>query len=119
VVIAMETAMLTDEQVMDLLRGDSPLNRARKELSFGSARIEQTTSQRRVSPVEWRRMEFEVTQKIIDAYCPETQMGVLASAIRKIAPDLANQLAERVAAYGAVEDQVVKDLVDNLNGTAP
>lgn len=111
-------ARLTDQEVVDLLKGDTPINRARREFSSGAARIEQAGQQRKpLNPVEMRRMEFEATQKIVDAYCPQIDAEVLASAIRKIAPDLAEQLAERVAAYGIVEDELIRSLVDNLRKT--
>lgn len=106
---------LTDEEVMELLKGDSLLNRARREFSSGSARIEQAGQQRTpLGPVEMRRMEFEVTQRIIDAYCPEMDTNLLASALRKIAPDLMDELTERVAAYGIIEDETVRDLINKL-----
>lgn len=60
---------LSDVGVMQLLQSDLPLNKARKEFSHGSARIEQAQQQRvGLSPVELRRMEFEVVEKIIAAY---------------------------------------------------
>lgn len=60
---------LSDEGVIQLLQSDSPLNKARKEFSHGAARIEQAGQQRTpLSPVEMRRMEFEVVEKIIAAY---------------------------------------------------
>lgn len=64
---------MTNEQVIAELRSDSPLNRARAQFSSGSARIEQAGAQRSaLSPIEMRRMEFEATQKIVDAYLNAT-----------------------------------------------
>jgi hypothetical protein len=60
---------LSDDQVMELLRGDSPLNRARREFSSASGRIEQAGQQRRaLTAIEMRRMEFEAVQKILGAF---------------------------------------------------
>jgi len=59
----------TDDEVMDLLRNDTPLNRARREFSSASGRIEQAGLQRTpLSPIDIRRMEFEAVEKIVAAY---------------------------------------------------
>lgn len=58
-------ARLTDDQVMALLRGDSPLNRARATFSGFAARIEQAGQQRQpIGPIEMRRLEFEAIAAI-------------------------------------------------------
>jgi hypothetical protein len=60
---------LTNEEIMVLLMGDDPLNRAREQFSFAMARIEQAEGQRTPPDVfERRRMEFEAVEKIIDAF---------------------------------------------------
>lgn len=56
---------MTDAEVMEELRSDSPLNRARKAFSSACGRIEQDGGQRKPSgPVEIRRMEFEAVKAI-------------------------------------------------------
>lgn len=60
--------MMTDQEVVDTMRGDSPLNRARRVFSAGSARIEQANLQRRPpDAIEMRRMEFEAVEEILKA----------------------------------------------------
>jgi hypothetical protein len=59
--------MMSDAEVMLLLRGTSKLNRARQVFSSQYATIEQAGLQRRPpGPVEVRRMEFEAVLKIAD-----------------------------------------------------
>lgn len=56
---------MTDLELIDLLKSDTPLNRARQQFSFGCGRIEQAQSQRTpLGPIDVRRMEFEVVRKI-------------------------------------------------------
>jgi hypothetical protein len=58
----------TNAQVMEALRSDTPLNRARGVFSSEYATIEGACLQRRrPGPVEIRRMEFEATRKIVAA----------------------------------------------------
>jgi hypothetical protein len=58
----------TDQEVMELLRSDTPLNRARREFSTASARIEQANQQQKpFGPIEMRRMEFEAVERIAAA----------------------------------------------------
>lgn len=60
---------MTNQEVMDELRSDTPLNRARAKFSHWYATIEQDSLQREPSgPVEIRRMEFKAVQEIIAAY---------------------------------------------------
>jgi hypothetical protein len=60
---------LTDDQVMRMLREDTPFNRVRAQISFSIARAEQRAAQERsISPIELRRREFEDAEKIIKAY---------------------------------------------------
>lgn len=60
---------LTDDQVMELLRSESPLNKARAKFSGWCGRIEQEGMQRRPpGPIEIRRMEFEAVKDILEAY---------------------------------------------------
>jgi hypothetical protein len=57
--------MMTDQEVMEALRSDTPFNRARREFSAACGRIEQAGQQRSaLSPIEMRRMEFEAVRKI-------------------------------------------------------
>ena len=59
---------MTDEEVIAALNSDTPLNAARRIFSSESAKIEQAWQQRSpISPVEWRRMEFEAVRKIAAA----------------------------------------------------
>lgn len=51
---------LTDGEVMELLRSDSPLNKARRILSSFAARMEQSQD----GPIELRRLEFEAVAAI-------------------------------------------------------
>ena len=63
-----ENLMMTDKEVMDALRSDTPLNRARAVFSSECGRIEQADAQRRPpSPIEIRRMEFEAVKRIAEA----------------------------------------------------
>lgn len=60
---------MTDSEVMAELRGDTPLNRARREFSSACGQIDQAARQRHgLNPVEMRRMEFEAVAKIVAAY---------------------------------------------------
>jgi len=62
---------MTDAEVMAALRADTPLNRARREFSSWSARIEQAGQQRlSLSPIDMRRMEFEAVEAIVRAFAP-------------------------------------------------
>jgi hypothetical protein len=62
----------SDQEVMELLKGDSPLNRVRAQISFAIARAEQKAAQEKnVSPIELRRREFEDAEKVIKAYLGE------------------------------------------------
>lgn len=55
---------MTDEEVVKLLSGNTPFNRARLQFSNWSGRLENAHSQRKpVGIVDMRRMEF---QAIID-----------------------------------------------------
>lgn len=59
----------TDDEVMEALRTDTPLNRARRQFSSHWAGIEQAGEQRRPpGPIEVRRMEFEAVEAILKAY---------------------------------------------------
>ena len=59
---------LTDAEIMELLQGDSQLNRARQVFSSASGLIDQAGRQRKpLLPIEMRRMEFEATIKIANA----------------------------------------------------
>jgi hypothetical protein len=59
---------MTDQEVLDALNTDTPLNRARRQFSSWSGKIEQAGQQRRpISPIEFRRMEFEAVRAIAKA----------------------------------------------------
>jgi hypothetical protein len=58
----------TDAEVMELLRGDGPLNKARQVFSGWRAMIEQAGQQRTpLGAIEMRRLEFEAVEKIAAA----------------------------------------------------
>lgn len=60
---------LNDNEVVELLRGNSTLNKARQVFSSYSAMIEQSLEQSRpIGPIEIRRLEFEAVQKIKDIF---------------------------------------------------
>ena len=60
---------LNDNEVMELLRGNSTLNKARQVFSSYSAMIEQSLEQNKpIGPIEIRRLEFEAVQKIKDIF---------------------------------------------------
>lgn len=59
---------MTNDEVMAVLRSDTPLNKARAILSSHAAHMEQASQQRKpLSPIEWRRIEIEATKKIAAA----------------------------------------------------
>ena len=58
-----------DDEVLELLRGNSALNKARQVFSSYSAMIEQSLEQSKpIGPIEIRRLEFEAVQKIKDIF---------------------------------------------------
>ena len=60
---------LNDNEVLELLRGDSALNKARIVFSSYSAMIDQLFEQSKPpGPIETRRLEFEAVQKIKDIF---------------------------------------------------
>lgn len=60
---------MTDEQMLALLKGDSPFNRARQQFSNWSGKIDQSQRQRQaLSPIEMRKMEFAAVEAIVTAY---------------------------------------------------
>lgn len=64
----MSAKRLTNDEVIELLKSESPLNKARAQFSHSSASIEQAGQQRTpLSPIAWRRMEFEAVEKITSA----------------------------------------------------
>lgn len=59
------TNRMTDAEVMEALRSDSNLNRARQVFSSQCGLIDQAAHQKRsITPIELRRMEFEAVQNI-------------------------------------------------------
>ncbi len=60
---------MTDSEILALLEADTPMARARRQSSYGSAKIEQANAQRNPPHIfDLRRMEIEAVQKIIEAY---------------------------------------------------
>lgn len=59
----------TQTEIMDLLKGDSKLNRARREFANYSGKIEQGGQQRvPLGPIEMRGLEFECVEAILAIY---------------------------------------------------
>lgn len=75
----------TSAEVLEAIKSDTPLNRARRVFSCGSARIEQAGAQRKpLDPIEWRKMEFQVVAEIAAALgSPETSAETELATIRK------------------------------------
>lgn len=64
----MKTSKLSNEQVIELLRSEKPINKARAQFSSTSASIEQAGQQRvGLNPIDMRRMEFEAVGRITNA----------------------------------------------------
>ena len=55
---------MTDGEIMQAIREDTPLNKARRVLSGEMAIFEQQAQQRHISAIECRRMEFNIVKKI-------------------------------------------------------
>jgi hypothetical protein len=69
---------MTDAEVMEALRSDTPLNRARKVFSGACGRIEQEGMQMRpAGSIEIRRMEFDAVRKIAASLGVETPINPL------------------------------------------
>ena len=65
--------LLNDNEVLELLRGNSALNKARQMFYSYSAMIEQALEQSKpIGPIEIRRLEFEAVQKIKDIFDDHT-----------------------------------------------
>jgi hypothetical protein len=59
---------LTDREVVDAMKADTPVNRIRRIFSEEAAKLEQAGMQRSPpGPVEYRRMEFEAAEKLLAA----------------------------------------------------
>lgn len=70
---------MTDDEVMQALRSDTPLNRARAEFTNAWGTIELAAMQRKPpGPIEIRRMEFEAVEAIVRAYV-EHSLGLSQS----------------------------------------
>jgi hypothetical protein len=68
-VAACGRSKITNEQVVAALREETPLNKARRQFSNWSAKIEQAGMQRKPpTPIEMRRMEFEAAKAIVEAF---------------------------------------------------
>lgn len=71
----MSIKSMSDREIVNELSSDSLLNRVRKLISSSAGEIEQACSQRRMpTPVEIRRMEFAVAEKIIALIKTEESM---------------------------------------------
>ena len=91
----------TDEEVLRELNSDSPLNKARRLFSHGSAGIEQAHLQRGgLTPIEMRRMEFEATEAIL-ATQPAPGAG---DGVREAATPEAAKYVSKVGARGVLAD---------------
>lgn len=70
---ALDIKTMTEQEIVEALQADTPINKARMAFSGFCARFERESSRiddnRRdtLSPVEWRRLEFEAVQKIFEA----------------------------------------------------
>jgi hypothetical protein len=63
---------MTDREIVDLMKSCELINQVRQLVSFGMAEMEQAYLQRnRPSPVEGRRMEFEIAGKICRLFEPK------------------------------------------------
>jgi len=57
---------MTDAEVLDHIKRNTPLNQLRALFSAWNGRIEQAMAQRRSpGPIELRRLEFEAVQEIV------------------------------------------------------
>lgn len=64
----MSAKKLSNDKLIELLKSEEPINKARAQFSYASARIEQAEQQRTpLSPLDMRRMEFEAVEKIVGA----------------------------------------------------
>jgi hypothetical protein len=60
---------MTDQEVLDELQKETPLNLARREFSSWCAKIEQAGQQKKpLGSIERRRMEFEAVKNILARY---------------------------------------------------
>lgn len=68
---------LSDREIIDAMQADTPINRVRRIFSGESARLEQAGMQRRTpGPIEYRRMEFEAAEKLMEAArSPQVSVG--------------------------------------------
>ena len=57
---------MTDQEVIAALRGESLLNRVRREMVSAWGRIEQELAQSRLVAVDMRRYEFRAAQRLIE-----------------------------------------------------
>jgi hypothetical protein len=81
---------LTDREILDAMRADTPLNRVRMIFCREFARMDQACRQRTaLSSIEFRRMEFEAAEKLLDATV--NNHDTLISALEFIRDGYANQ----------------------------
>jgi hypothetical protein len=86
---------LSDREILDATRADTQINRVRLIFSCEFARIDAAFRQRTaLSPIEYRRMEFEAAEKLLDATVKDHD--VLVSALEFIKDGYANQNVNHV-----------------------
>lgn len=61
---------MTDEEVLAAMDSNTPLNKVRRMFNGQSARLEQACQQR-VTPIEFRKMEFDAADKILEVILGE------------------------------------------------
>lgn len=57
---------MTDDDIMQHIRSDSPLNQARAAFASEVAYMEQFLAQNNPSPIEMKRLEFEAITRIME-----------------------------------------------------
>jgi hypothetical protein len=60
--------LLNDNEVLELLRGDSALNKARQVFSSYCGVMTSLEQSKPIGPIEIRRLEFEAVQKIKEIF---------------------------------------------------
>lgn len=94
----MTVSKLPNEKIIELLKSDKPINKARTEFSSSAAAIEQASMQRKsLNPIEMRRMQFNAVEKITQALgvnIPGNDLGSVP-ALRFMYKDLKGETRER------------------------
>lgn len=88
--MAKDWRKLTDREILEAMRADTPINRVRMLFGREFARIDTAFRQRTaLSPIEYRRMEFEAAEKLLDATVKDHD--TLVAALEFIKDGYANQ----------------------------